>query len=98
MNFSGRSEQLSGWMVDVRRDLHRNPELSFKEERTGGLVAGFLTEWGYRVRRIGGTGVHGFLEGGDCQRRLLLLVEPRQPLGFGGESVEFRGYFALLPE
>ena len=63
MNFSGRSEQLSGWMVDVRRDLHRNPELSFKEERTGGIVAAFLEEWGYRVRRVGGTGVHGFLEG-----------------------------------
>ncbi len=63
MIFSERAAQLSGWMVDVRRDLHRNPELSFKEERTGGIVAGFLKEWGYRIRRVGGTGVHGFLEG-----------------------------------
>ena len=63
MNFAARAAELSGWMVDVRRDLHRNPELSFREERTGGIVAAFLEEWGYRVRRVGGTGVHGFLEG-----------------------------------
>ena len=63
MNFADRAAELSGWMVDVRRDLHRNPELSFREERTGGIVAAFLEEWGYRVRRVGGTGVHGFLEG-----------------------------------
>lgn len=63
MNFAARSAGLSGWMVDVRRDLHRNPELSLKEERTGGIVAAFLEEWGYRIRRVGGTGVHGFLEG-----------------------------------
>ena len=39
MNFAARAAELSGWMVDVRRDLHRNPELSFREERTGGIVA-----------------------------------------------------------
>ena len=63
MNFSARASQLAGWMTEVRRDLHRHPELSFVEERTGAKIATFLDEWGYSVRRVGGTGVRGVLDG-----------------------------------
>ncbi|MGA2550048.1 MAG: amidohydrolase, partial [Burkholderiaceae bacterium] len=34
--------------VAVRRDIHQNPELGFKEHRTAALVARLLKSWGYR--------------------------------------------------
>jgi amidohydrolase len=46
-------------------DLHANPELSFQEHRTAGIVAGHLRDLGLEVRTgIGGTGVVGVLENG----------------------------------
>lgn len=50
-------------IVDIRRDLHKNPELSFQETRTAGIVSARLREWGYEVREnVGGTGVIGLLK------------------------------------
>ena len=53
-------------MVAVRRDLHRHPELSFREKRTAGLVAERLQGLGLKVRtEVGITGVVGDLRTGD---------------------------------
>lgn len=58
-------------MVALRRDLHRHPELAYRERRTGDLVAQALTAWGYEVHRgLGGTGVVGTLALGDGPRRI----------------------------
>jgi amidohydrolase len=52
-------------VVAIRRDLHKNPELSFQETRTAGIVSSLLREWGYEVREnVGGTGVIGLLKSG----------------------------------
>ena len=41
-----------------RHDLHRHPELGFEEHRTSDMIAGLLSDWGWRVHRgLGGTGV-----------------------------------------
>ena len=54
-------EQVIAW----RRDLHRNPELSNRETRTAGVVAGVLEGLGLEVRTgIAHTGVVGVLRGG----------------------------------
>lgn len=56
------------WHEDFYRDLHANPELSFAEHRTAGLVADRLRGLGYDVTTgIGGTGVVGVLRNGDGQ-------------------------------
>ena len=48
----------------LRRDLHANPEIGFKELRTSGIVAGALEALGIEVHRgIGGTGVVGVVRG-----------------------------------
>ncbi len=48
----------------LRRDLHANPEMGFKELRTSGIVAGALEALGVEVHRgIGQTGVVGVIEG-----------------------------------
>ncbi|WP_343718301.1 M20 aminoacylase family protein [Inquilinus sp.] len=58
-------------MVALRRDLHRHPELAYRERRTGDLVAEALSSWGYEVHRgLGGTGVVGTLALGDGPRRV----------------------------
>ena len=47
-------------LADLYRDLHRNPELSFAETRTAGIVAASLAALGYEVTTgVGGTGVVG---------------------------------------
>ena len=52
--------------IEVYQDLHRNPELSFQETRTAGIVVERLTSLGYDVTPgIGGTGVVGVLRNGE---------------------------------
>jgi hippurate hydrolase len=61
----------AGEFISLRRDIHRHPELAFKEHRTAALVADKLEDWGYAVQRgIGGTGVVGTLVRGSGARRL----------------------------
>ncbi|CAO3417588.1 M20 aminoacylase family protein [Azospirillum endophyticum] len=51
-------------MTAWRRDIHAHPELGFEEERTSGIVAAKLEEFGIAVHRgLGGTGVVGTLKG-----------------------------------
>jgi amidohydrolase len=51
-------------LVEIRRDLHRHPELSNREFRTAERVAGFLRRLGLQVQTgIAKTGVVALLEG-----------------------------------
>lgn len=51
--------------IEVRRDLHRNPELGFRETRTAGIVAARLRALKFDEVRtgVGVTGVVGVLKG-----------------------------------
>jgi hippurate hydrolase len=58
-----------GEFIQLRRDIHRHPELAFEEHRTSDLVAAKLEGWGYAVHRgLGGTGVVGTLTRGQGRR------------------------------
>lgn len=60
-----------GEFIQLRRDIHRHPELAFEEHRTSDLVATKLVSWGYQVHRgLGGTGVVGTLKRGSSERKL----------------------------
>ena len=62
--------------VQLRRDIHRHPELAFDEHRTAALVAERLQAWGYEVTRgLGGTGVVGRLVRGHGRRKLGLRAD-----------------------
>ena len=53
-------------VIELRRDLHAHPELSFREERTAARVADALGALGLGLRReVGGHGVVAEIEGGD---------------------------------
>ena len=65
-----------GDFIQLRRDIHRHPELAFEEHRTSNLVAAKIEEWGYAVHRgLGGTGVVGTLTRGQGKRRLGLRAD-----------------------
>ena len=52
-------------LIEMRRDIHRHPEVSGEEERTAGVVAERLRDLGFEVRTgVGGHGVVGVLRGG----------------------------------
>jgi len=62
--------------VSLRRDIHRHPELAFKERRTAALVAERLAAWGYEVSTgIAITGVVGTLRRGSGPKRLGLRAD-----------------------
>lgn len=66
----------AGEFIELRRDIHRHPELAFEEQRTAELVAERLERWGYAVERgIGGTGVVGRLVRGEGKKRLGLRAD-----------------------
>ncbi|MEY2770699.1 MAG: putative hydrolase YxeP, partial [Pseudomonadota bacterium] len=62
--------------IAVRRDIHRHPEMGYKEYRTSDLVAEQLQSWGYEVHRgLGGTGVVGTLRRGTGGKSLGLRAD-----------------------
>ena len=65
-----------GEFIQLRRDIHRHPELAFEEHRTSALVANKLEAWGYEVHRgLGGTGVVGTLKRGTSTRSVGLRAD-----------------------
>lgn len=63
---SAQAATLRPRLVETRRDIHRNPELGFRETRTAKLIADRLRALGFdEVReQVGVTGVVGVLKGG----------------------------------
>lgn len=63
-------------MVNIRRHLHENPELSFQEIETPKLVAAFHRELGHDVREhVGGRGVVAKLRGGKSGPTVALRAD-----------------------
>ncbi len=61
-----RAIELADELSEVRRDIHRHPELAFQETRTAELVAKQLRALGYEVRTgVGVTGLIGEISNGD---------------------------------
>ena len=63
-------------IVEWRRDFHQHPEIGMQEERTSGIVADLLNEWGITTHRgIGNTGVVGIIEGKGDGRSIGLRAD-----------------------
>lgn len=59
-------------LVDLYKDLHRHPELGFREDRTAAIVADRLRASGFEVTTgVGKTGVVGVLKNGPGPTALL---------------------------
>lgn len=63
-------------MVVIRRHLHMNPELSFKEEKTAKYIADFYADLGVEVRTgVGGNGVVARVKGGRPGKTVALRAD-----------------------
>src|SRR5699024_6154782 len=63
-------------MVDIRRHLHKNPELSFEEKNTAKYIANFHKELGHDIREnVGGNGVVATLHGGKTGPTVALRAD-----------------------
>lgn len=61
---NGSKGNLDDKLAEIFHNLHRHPELSFKEEKTSSFIAGYLRNLGYEVTEgIARTGVIGTLKG-----------------------------------
>jgi hippurate hydrolase len=55
---------LEAELTEIRRDIHKHPEVAFEEQRTADIVAQKLESWGLAVHRgLAKTGVVGTLKG-----------------------------------
>jgi amidohydrolase len=89
--FSQQLETLRQELIDVRRDLHRHPEVSGKEERTAGIVADRLRKLGMAVRAgVGGHGVIGVLEGSQPGPVVAFRADMDAMTSDAPDPVEFR--------
>lgn len=71
-----RAQALAQSVIDVRRDIHSNPELGNCERRTPALVADTLRPLGFDIREgVGGTGVVATLRGGRPGRTIALRAD-----------------------
>lgn len=68
-------EALRARVVDLRREIHRHPELGFEEVRTQALVERELDALGIEHRRIAQTGVVGVVRGGKPGRVAALRAD-----------------------
>ena len=63
-------------MREIRRDLHKHPELGTQEVRTSRIVADYLTHLGLDVRTgIGGHGVVAMLSGKEAEKCVALRAD-----------------------
>jgi amidohydrolase len=70
------SQQLQGWLVQIRRDFHMHPETAYEEVWTTDRIADILTELGLEVWRFEDmTGAVGLLRSGLEGRTVALRAD-----------------------
>lgn len=76
MNFLAEAEKLLPETTALRRKLHQDPELAFREHQTSSLVAEELTRLGFEVKKgVGNTGVTGLLRGKKTAPLIMLRFD-----------------------
>lgn len=64
MNKMTVDPDLFNYCVEIRRHLHRHPELSFREEKTAEYIMAELGRLGLDGQRVAGTGVYAVIDSG----------------------------------
>ena len=70
------SDKYEDYIIDMRRRIHSNPELSFREHETSRLVIAELEKLNIQTRSgIAGNGVLGVLHGHEKGKTVLLRAD-----------------------
>ncbi|MDT3995385.1 amidohydrolase [Mammaliicoccus fleurettii] len=76
MNLTTEVNQYMDELIDIRRHLHQNPELSFQEENTKKYIADYLENLGIEVKKdVGGNGLLGYIKGGNAGPTIALRAD-----------------------
>ena len=69
-------DEMKDWLVDIRRTIHRHPELGFEEVETSKLISEWLQKFGLEVKRgMAKTGVVGLLKGKKPGRTVAIRAD-----------------------
>jgi amidohydrolase len=60
-----KAQAIAADIVRIRREIHRHPELGYREERTSALIAAELEALGIPWRRVARTGLAAEIGGGE---------------------------------
>lgn len=78
MNFSAevkqKAKELFPYLLEVRRHLHANPELSFKEVETSKFISAQLSKYNIQHQTgVVGTGIVALIKGKNPEKKCVLL-------------------------
>lgn len=62
-------------IIEIRRDIHRHPELGMEVERTVNIVENTLDSLGIETKRVVGTGLIGLLKGNKSGKTVALRAD-----------------------
>ena len=73
MDVKKAAAETKDYIVSIRREFHRHPELSLQEFRTAQRIEDELDRFGIPHTRVGETGVLGTLKGAKDNGKVLVL-------------------------
>lgn len=69
------AEKVEQYVIDIRRDLHRHPEISLQEERTIKVVTDQLHKLGIDFELVHNGGIIGIIEGDSPGKSIILRAD-----------------------
>jgi len=70
--FLDKAKALHGDLIDIRRNIHSNPELSFEEYETQKIIEDYLqNKLGLETQRMANTGVVALIKGNNPDSRCI---------------------------
>lgn len=69
------AEEITGQVVEWRRDFHRNPEVAFQEKRTSSVIRKYLEILDIPVTECAETGLRGVLQGNPGGKTVALRAD-----------------------
>lgn len=63
LNALKAAEEIEGYVINIRRDLHKHPEIGLQEIRTIKVVTEELTKMGIDYEIVPNGGIIGFIHG-----------------------------------
>lgn len=85
------------WMIDIRRHLHRNPEVSYHEHETTRYILGKLEELGIETERPLETGCLGIVKGNHPDSRVIALRADIDALAMEEEGEHKQEFLSRRP-
>ena len=86
-DIKAKVELFSDDLLNIRRYLHANPELSFEEKHTSKYLSNLLNDWGLDHRpNVGGYGIVGVIEGKNPSSKVIALRADMDALAIKEEN------------